>query len=170
MRLTFIIFFGIVMVIVILTFSCTQKETITFRDITKQTGIDFRYTFGDSTYGNILESSGSGVTIFDYDGDEDMDLYLLNGSYLEGVSDPKGGTFTNASNKLYRNNSDGTFTDVSKKAGVDDRHWSMAAGSLDYDGDGDIDLCSKLWRARPDNGNEGRNHADFLENLQIQKP
>ncbi len=60
-----------------------QKSPVVYTDITKQAGIDFRYTFGDTTYENILESSGSGVTILDYDSDGDMDLYMLNGTYLE---------------------------------------------------------------------------------------
>ena len=67
-----------------------KPQDVTFVDITKHAGIDFRYTFGDTTYENILESSGSGVTVFDYDGDGDLDLYLLNGSYLKGISDPHG--------------------------------------------------------------------------------
>lgn len=111
-----------------------------FTDVTDQAGIDFRYTFGDYTYENILESSGSGVTVLDYDGDGDLDLYMLNGTYLEGISDPEGRVFADTPNQLYRNNGDGTFTEVGAQAGVDDRHWSMAAGALDYDGDGDVDM------------------------------
>ena len=111
-----------------------------FTDVRAEAGIHFRYNFGDFTYDNILESSGSGVTVLDYDGDGDLDLYLLNGTYLEDVSDPKGRVFADTPNQLYRNNGDGTFTEVGAEAGVDDRHWSMAAGALDYDGDGDVDL------------------------------
>ena len=105
-----------------------QSTQSAFKDITKESGISFKYNFGDYTYENILESSGSGVTVLDYNGDGWMDLYMLNGTYLEGISD------------LYRNNGDGTFTEVGVSAGVDDRHWSMAAGALDYDGDGDTDI------------------------------
>ena len=115
-------------------------QEVVFTDITKTAGITFRYNFGDYTYENILESSGSGITIFDYDGDGDMDLYLLNGTYLEGISDPEGKVFENTPNELYRNNGNGTFTEMAASAGIDDRHWSMAAGPIDYDGDGDIDL------------------------------
>ena len=120
--------------------ACTRTSSVSFTDVTERAGIDFRYTFGDYTYENILESSGSGVTVLDYDGDGDLDLYMLNGTYLEGVSDPEGRVFEDTPNRLYRNNGDGTFTDVSEEAGVDDRHWSMAAGALDYDGDGDVDV------------------------------
>jgi hypothetical protein len=117
-----------------------QTSRVTFTDITKQAGIGFHYTFGDYAYENIVESSGSGVTVFDYDADGNLDLYLLNGTYLEGISDPGGQAFKDAANQLYRNNGNGTFTEVAEEAGIDDRHWSMAAGALDYDGDGDVDL------------------------------
>jgi len=120
-------------------FTYSQGQ-IHFKDAAKESGINFHYTFGDKTYENILESSGSGVTILDYDNDGDMDLYLLNGTYLEGISDAEGKIYENTPNCLYRNNGDGTFTEVAKKAGVDDRHWSMAAGAVDYDKDGDTDI------------------------------
>jgi hypothetical protein len=121
-------------------YACSSAPRVLFTDVTDRAGIDFRYTFGDSTYENILESSGSGVTVFDYDGDGDMDLYLLNGTYLEGISDPEGNIFHTAANELYRNNGNGTFTEVAAEAGIDDRNWSMAASALDFDGDGDVDL------------------------------
>ncbi len=111
-----------------------------FKDVTTGAGIDFRYTFGDYTYENILESSGSGIAILDFDNDGNMDVYLLNGTYLEGISDPAGKEFANTTNKLYRNNGNGTFAEVSANAGVDDRHWSMAATAIDYDGDGFTDI------------------------------
>ena len=117
-----------------------QTPAVTFRDVTEETRIDFRYTFGDFTYDNILESSGSGVSVLDYDGDGDLDLYMLNGTYLEDISDPKGRVFRNTPNRLYRNNGDGTFTEVAKQAGLDDTNWSMAAVTVDFDGDGDTDI------------------------------
>jgi hypothetical protein len=120
--------------------ACAAPPQVRFTDVTAPAGIHFRYTFGDSTYENILESSGSGVTVFDYDGDGDLDLYMLNGTYLEGISDPAGRAFASTPNELYRNNGDGTFTEVARQAGLDDRHWSMAAGAFDYDGDGDLDV------------------------------
>ncbi len=64
----------------------------------------------------------------------------MNGTYIEGVSDPEGKVFKNTPDRLYKNNGDGTFTEVSEKAGVNDTHWSMAAGAIDYDNDGDQDL------------------------------
>jgi hypothetical protein len=119
--------------------SCTPGE-VGFSEVSAASGIDFLYNFGDYTYENILESSGSGITVFDYDGDGYMDLYMMNGTWLEGISDSDGKVFQNTPNKLYRNQGDGTFRDVAREAGVDDRHWSMAAGAIDYDNDGDQDL------------------------------
>jgi hypothetical protein len=117
-----------------------QNNNVIFKDVTRQSGIDFKYTIGDYSYVNILESSGSGITVFDYNNDQLMDLYMMNGTYIEGISDPEGVVFRDSHNELYKNNGNGTFTEVSKIAGVDDRHWSMAAGAIDYDNDGDQDL------------------------------
>jgi len=118
----------------------SQKPNVNFTDVTRQAGIDFNYTFGDLSYVNILESSGSGITVFDYNNDNLMDLYMMNGTYLEGISDPVGKVFRDTKDVLYKNNGNGTFTDVSAIAGVDDANWSMAAGAIDYDNDGDQDL------------------------------
>jgi len=117
-----------------------QKKSFRFTDVTRQSGIDFKYTFGDYSYVNILESSGSGITVFDYNNDQLMDLFLMNGTYIEGISDPDGKVFKNTPDRLYKNNGNGTFTDVTKIAGLDDLNWSMAAGAIDYDNDGDQDL------------------------------
>ena len=117
-----------------------QTNNVIFRDVTKKAGIDFRYTFGDLHYENIVESSGSGVTVFDYNNDGLMDLYMMNGTYLYEVSDKSGLRFRQTRDRLYKNNGNGTFTDVAASAGVNDTTWSMAAGAIDYDNDGDEDL------------------------------
>ncbi|MDP3314038.1 MAG: CRTAC1 family protein [Lutibacter sp.] len=111
-----------------------------FTDVTQKAGINFRYTFGDNSYQNILESSGSGITIFDYNNDGFMDIYLLNGRYLEGISDSKGKIYKNFHNELYKNNGNGTFTNVTKKARVEGNYWGMAASAIDLDNDGFQDL------------------------------
>ena len=117
-----------------------QKKQVTFREVSKQAGIDFKYTIGDFSYVNILESSGSGITVFDYNNDNLMDIFIMNGTYIEGISDPEGKVFRDTPDALYRNNGDGTFTDVTKEAGIDDIHWTMAATAIDYDNDGNQDL------------------------------
>jgi hypothetical protein len=120
--------------------SFSQKGKVTFTDVTGNSGIDFKYTFGDKSYVNILESSGSGITIFDYNNDGLMDLLMMNGTYIEGVSDRGGRINRNSTERLYKNNGNGTFSDVTKSSGLIDYNWSMAAGAVDYDNDGDQDL------------------------------
>jgi len=118
----------------------SAQKKIIFSDVTRNAGINFKYTFGDYSYKNILESSGSGITVFDYNNDGLMDLYLMNGKYIEGISDPAGKVFINSHNDLYKNNGNGTFTCVTGKAGVGGNQWSMAAGAIDLDNDGFQDL------------------------------
>ena len=76
MRFNYIYNIGALFFIVVAVNSWAQTSVVTFKDITTQAGIDFRYTFGDVTYENILESSGSRITVFDYDGDGYFDLYI----------------------------------------------------------------------------------------------
>ncbi len=124
----------------LISLASTAQSSPYFKDVTAASGIDFAYTFGDDSYENIMESSGSGVSILDYNHDGYYDVFLLNGTYLEGISKPDGQSNITASNVLYRNNGDGTFTDVTKQAGLYNTQWSMAAGINDYDHDGDDDI------------------------------
>jgi len=119
---------------------CLAQSVPTFKDITSSSGIDFQYTYGDHSYENIMESSGAGISIIDYNQDGNYDIYFLNGTYLEGISSIDGKKYSNSTNALYKNNGNGTFTDVTKQAGIDNKRWSMAAGIYDYDHDGDEDI------------------------------
>src|SRR4051812_24457322 len=94
------------------TTAATTRGQIRFTDVTEKAGIHFTHTNGRT--GNFLypEIMGSGVALFDYDGDGRLDIYLVNSNNLVGDADPK------ITSKLYRNNGDGTFTDVSAAAGV----------------------------------------------------
>ncbi|HID11639.1 MAG TPA: CRTAC1 family protein [Candidatus Latescibacteria bacterium] len=84
----------------------------------------------------IVEAKGGGAAVFlDYDNDGWMDIYIVNGSKLEGF--PPG---REPRNVLYRNNGDGTFTDVTEEAGVGDTRWGMGCTAVDYDNDGDTDI------------------------------
>lgn len=130
----------ILFLVLVFSIQSLFAQKIKLTDITEKAGITFTYNFGDFTYENILESSGSGVTILDYNGDGWMDIYMLNGTFLEGISDEAGRVFKDTPNELYRNNGDGTFTEVAALAGIDNKQWSMAAGAFDYDGDGDTDI------------------------------
>lgn len=163
-----------------------------FTDVTKSSGISFQHCMGDDEISSILEATGSGCAFLDYDGDGFMDIYVVNGRYLEGISDPQlryktvpttshlyrnrgDGTFEDVTekagvtngggygmgvavgdydndgypdiyvtnygkNRLYHNNGNGTFTDVTDKAGVGCGLWSVGAVFLDYDKDGRLDL------------------------------
>jgi hypothetical protein len=112
-----------------------------FIDVTASAGIGFVHSIGDEELSNIVESSGAGCVFFDYDNDGDLDIYLVNGRYLETVSSARGRRLAGKlKNALYRNNGDGTFTDVTEEAGVGDAGFGMAAVTADYDNDGDRDL------------------------------
>jgi hypothetical protein len=69
-----------------------------------------------------------------------MDLFMMNGTYLEGISDPEGKIFENSHNYLYHNNGNGTFKEVSEETGLGGHFWSMAAGAIDINNDGYQDL------------------------------
>jgi len=113
----------------------------TFTDVTKQAGIDFKHSYGDHHLSNIVEGTGPGGAFFDYNGDGFLDIYLLNGCWLREVNDNFGRTLRGKlRNALYRNNGDGTFTDVTEQAGVGDQGYGMGASAADFDNDGDLDL------------------------------
>jgi enediyne biosynthesis protein E4 len=133
-------YFFLLIILFLPVMSMAQKKSVIFKDITNKAGINFKYNFGDNSYKNLIESSGSGITIFDYNNDGFMDILLLNGTYLEGISDPDGKVFSKSHNELYKNNGNGTFTAVTQKAGLGKTYWSMAAGAVDIDNDGDQDL------------------------------
>ncbi len=92
---------------------------------------------------NIVEATGPGGAVFDYDNDGLMDIYCVNGRWHPDISDNRGRSLKGKlRNALYRNNGDGTFTDVTEKAGVAgyEESYGMAASAADYDRDGDLDL------------------------------
>ncbi len=110
-----------------------------FEDVTAKARIDFVQQFCDERIANILESNGSGIAVFDYDNDGSMDIFLANPGPLKGVTHEKPGTERQPC-RLYHNNRDGTFTDVTDKAGIGKVGYAVAAAAADYDGDGFTDL------------------------------
>jgi len=118
-----------------------------FVEVTEKAGINFRHSFGEVKLSSIMEATGSGCVWFDYNNDGWLDLYVVSGRYLEGVtkfSKPDG---VDATNHLYRNNGDGTFTDVTAQAGVPGKGFGMGVTAGDYDNDGFEDLYVTNWNS-----------------------
>ena len=112
-----------------------RGSSVQFVDVTAAAGIAFIQTNGASGRRYLPESNGSGAAFFDYDNDGDLDLYLVNSAAFPGFH-----AVTEPTNSLYRNNGDGTFTDVTARAGVGDAGYGQGCAAGDYDNDGDPDL------------------------------
>ena len=106
-----------------------------FIDVAKAAGLDFHLTCGGKEKLYILETDCGGVAVFDYDNDGWMDIYFVNGSTLEDLRAGKCHP-----GKLYRNNHDGTFSDVTAKSGLSHCAWGFGVAVGDYDNDGWDDL------------------------------
>jgi len=105
-----------------------------FVDVAASAGLSHAMPYGEearATY--IIEIMGGGCAFFDYDNDGWMDVFILGGRHLEAI--PPG-----AGNRLYRNNRDGTFTDVTATAGLTDAGWAVGVCVGDYNNDGFEDL------------------------------
>jgi hypothetical protein len=116
---------------------------VTFTDISAATRIDFRHAGSPTSVKYLLETMGGGVAIFDYDNDGRMDLFFSNGALLKDPM-PKG-TVPDKSepkywNRLYHQKSDGSFEDVTERAGMKGYGYSMGVAAGDYDNDGHTDL------------------------------
>jgi hypothetical protein len=112
-----------------------------FRNIAHEAGLTAITIFGGKeTNKYLLETTGCGVAVFDFDGDGWLDIFIVNGSVLEGF--PRGGEPTS---HLYRNRHDGTYEDVTAKAGLTQSGWGQAACTGDYDNDGRDDLFVTYW-------------------------
>ena len=111
-----------------------QSAVVRFTDITQQAGIAFKHvSTPEKRY--IVESMSGGVALIDYDSDGHLDIYFVNSLTVDLVKS-KGKTRS----ALYRNKGDGTFTDVTEKAGVGDIGWGMGAAIGDYNNDGFDDI------------------------------
>jgi enediyne biosynthesis protein E4 len=109
---------------------------VSFLDVARESGLNVNTIFGGEHKNKyLLETTGCGVAFYDYDNDGWLDIFLVNGSRLEGF--PAGQA---PSNHLFKNNRDGTFTDVTAKAGLAHSGWGQGVCIGDYDNDGYDDL------------------------------
>jgi hypothetical protein len=114
-----------------------QAPAVQFTDITRQAGIDFSHSTG--AFGDKLlpETMGSGAAFFDYDGDRDQDLLLINSDYWP---DQPVAAEDRPTMKLYQNDGLGRFSDVTETTGLAVPMYGMGVAVGDYDNDGDADI------------------------------
>jgi hypothetical protein len=121
-----------------------ETSPVIFVDVAQQAGLNATNVWGGiESKKYIIEAKGSGLAFFDYDQDGWLDIYLTNGVRLEGEEPfPDGKTPTQ---HLFKNNRDGTFTDVTEKAGLGRTGWGTGVCVGDYDNDGWDDLFCCYW-------------------------
>src|ERR1700757_3216195 len=109
---------------------------IQFEDRQKNSGVSFVLDNGSLPDKPMIDGIPGGVALLDYDNDGYLDIFFTNGARLPSMEKDS----ANFYNRLYRNNHDGTFTDVTEKAGVRGEGYSIGAAAADYDNDGGVDL------------------------------
>ena len=120
---------------------CTNEAGIHFVDVARDIGLTaISYCGGESHKDYIVETLGNGVGLFDYNNDGFLDVFLPTASKLEGFPSDREPT-----NRLYRNNGDRTFSDVSVKAGVARSGWGQGVCAGDYNNDGFVDFYVTYW-------------------------
>jgi len=135
-----------------------------FVDVAEQGAVTTRTWCGREEKPHILESNGTGLALFDYDRDGDLDLYLVNGWRLEGNRVVEKGR-----DALYRNRGDGVFEEVSAAAGLGQQGWGSGVATGDVDGDGLTDLFitnfgpDLLYRNRGDGTFEELEHGPGID-------
>ena len=126
-----------------LLFACTAEEQtpsppagqVHFNEVASEAGLTLQNVCGSPEKRYIVEAKGGSLAAFDYDNDGDTDLYVVNGSTLEGFTPDAA-----PRNALYQNNGKATFVDQASTTHTDDQSWGMGAVAADYDNDGDPDL------------------------------
>jgi enediyne biosynthesis protein E4 len=138
---------------------------VTFRDVTQQSGIRFVHNNGAFGKKFLPETLGPGVAFIDYDNDGWPDIFLVNGM------DWPGHIQKHTTPKLYRNNHDGTFTDVTHKAGLDVEMYGMGVAVGDYDNDGFDDLfVTALGQSRLFHNNGNGTFTDVTQKAGLSGP
>jgi hypothetical protein len=119
--------------------SLLDAPSVTFTDITVQAGLSRAINVSGSSTAKkyLLEEMGGGVALFDYDNDGWLDIFLVNCASFDSRRQP--------TSYLFRNNRDGTFTDVTRRAGLTRTGWGQGCCVGDYDNDGRDDLFVSYW-------------------------
>jgi hypothetical protein len=107
-----------------------------FEETAAKSGLDFTTRHSPTPNKNQVETMVAGLALFDYDSDGYLDVYLVNGAAIPSLQKESSAYW----NRLFRNNRDGTFSDVTEKAAVAGAGYGMGAAAADYDNDGDPDL------------------------------
>jgi hypothetical protein len=122
--------------------AATAAPQVTFVDVAKEAGLTAPNVWGGVDHKRyIIEAKGSGLAFFDYDQDGWLDIYLTNGTRLDAKWEPGKAPTSH----LYKNNRDGTFTDVTEKSGLTRTGWQTGVCVGDYDNDGWDDLFCGFW-------------------------
>jgi enediyne biosynthesis protein E4 len=134
---------------------------IIFKDIAAKSGLaTWHQTMGGPQKNYILETTGSGVGVIDYDNDGWLDIYMVNGSTFDALS----GKAKAPQAALFHNNHDGTFTNVAEKAGVGNGRWGFGVAIGDYDNDGWSDIyVSNFGKNRLYHNNHDGTFTDVAE-------
>jgi hypothetical protein len=138
-----------------------KSGPLVFEDITAKAGLaTWHHQMGTPTKNSIIETVGSGVALLDFDNDGWLDIYLVNGSTFEAEA----GKAPAPHAALFHNNHDGTFTDVTAKAGVANDRWGFGAVVGDFDNDGWPDLfVSNFGKSRLYRNNHNGTFTDVAE-------
>jgi hypothetical protein len=126
------------------------RSPVTFTNITAQSGVNFVHASAKTSGKYLLETMGGGIAIFDYDNDGRMDLFFTNGAALKqsmSKDDLPDKSEPRYWNRLFQQKQDGTFRDVTERAGLKGAGYSMGAAAADYDNDGFIDLFVSGYKA-----------------------
>jgi len=119
------------------------RSPLTFTDISAQSAVNFIHAASKTSMKYLLETMGGGVAIFDFDNDGRMDLFFTNGAALKdrmSRDELPDKTQPKYWNRLYQQKPDGTFLDVTERAGLKGAGYSMGVAAADYDNDGFVDL------------------------------